>query len=64
MGQLIAAGIVQSRAKFPIFSAIVYAYLTGQPVSSLSPCIDSTSIPNQGVVSFLKKVLSSHLGIL
>ena len=56
MGQLIAAGILQSGAKFPIFSTTVYEYITGKPMSSLSP--DLGSIPDQTVVSFLENVRS------
>ena len=54
MGQLIAAGIIQSGAKFPLFSITVYEYLAGKPVADLSPEIGS--IPDRNVVTFLEKV--------
>ena len=55
MGQLIATGIIQSGAKFPLFSRTVFEYLAGKPISELMPSV--ADIPEDSVVSFLEKVI-------
>ena len=51
MGQLIATGIIQSAATFPLFNKVVYEYLSGKPVSELIPC--PMDVPEAEVMGFL-----------
>ena len=54
IGQLIATGIIQAAATFPLFNKVVYKYLSGNSVSDLTPSI--SDIPEKSTADFLHKL--------